>query len=172
MMKFFLEDERATLAFGQALAHCYIQEAANNMDLPPLMMQGALGSGKTTLVRGFVNALPGADQAEVSSPSFNIFNLYPTTPETAHFDIYRLEGAYPGDELFDFLDDTGVITIIEWFQYLDKAYQPQNALTLIWQAAPQSGRIVNLNATGQDALAFLDRYKEGLEQFSEGLRRG
>jgi tRNA threonylcarbamoyladenosine biosynthesis protein TsaE len=164
MTKLHLSDERATLALGQALARCYNEEFEAGRPLPPLLMQGELGSGKTTLVRGLVEALPGAQNAEVSSPSFNIFNIYPTRPETAHFDIYRLEGAYPGDELFDFLDDTGVLTIIEWFQYLDKAYRPSFALLLNWQAAPQSGRILEITAQGAEAEDFLDRYNDCLEQ--------
>ena len=35
-----------------------------------LLLQGDLGSGKTTLTRSLVAALPGGDQAEISSPSF------------------------------------------------------------------------------------------------------
>jgi len=70
--------------------------------LVPLLLSGALGAGKTTLVRGLVSALPGAELAEVSSPSFNIVNIYPTTPQVAHFDLYRVVGSAP-EELLDSL---------------------------------------------------------------------
>lgn len=44
-----------------------------------LLLRGPLGSGKTTLTSALVQALPGGDAAEVSSPSFTLCNHYPTT---------------------------------------------------------------------------------------------
>ncbi len=67
-----------------------------------LLMYGNLGAGKTTMVRGLAASLPGGEQAEVASPSFNIYNLYPTRPEIAHVDLYRLEEMGSDDDLLDF----------------------------------------------------------------------
>ena len=69
-------------------------------------MEGELGAGKTTLVRGLVEALPGGQDAEVASPSFNLVNLYPTQPETAHVDLYRCEGAPLDDSCWKCLQKT------------------------------------------------------------------
>ncbi|MBQ2475644.1 MAG: tRNA (adenosine(37)-N6)-threonylcarbamoyltransferase complex ATPase subunit type 1 TsaE, partial [Desulfovibrio sp.] len=49
-----------------------------------LLLQGELGSGKTTLAASFVKALPGGEDAEVSSPSFTLCNVYPTRPQVFH----------------------------------------------------------------------------------------
>ena len=40
--------------------------------LRALYLRGTLGSGKTTLTRGLVAALPGGESAEVASPSFTL----------------------------------------------------------------------------------------------------
>ena len=139
-----LPDVEATVALGRALASLM----AAMVPPPALLLQGELGSGKTTLVRGFVESLPGADKAEVSSPSFNIYNLYPTTPPVAHFDLYRLEGMPPDDALFECLDAPETITIVEWIQYLDRKNWPSEAIFLEWTPSG-TGRSVALHAMGK-----------------------
>lgn len=145
-LELHLADAYATLELGRTLAKS-IAELENP---PALLLQGDLGSGKTTLVRGLVESLPGADQAEVSSPSFNIFNLYPTTPPVAHFDLYRLEGMPPDDALFEHLDEPNTLTVVEWIQFLDKDQWPDKALFLKWRPS-ETGRKITLHAMGKAA---------------------
>jgi len=145
-VKIHLKDADETLALGLSLA----KKMAKVSFLPALLLQGDLGSGKTTLVRGLVESLPGAEQAEVSSPSFNIFNLYPTTPPVAHFDLYRLEGMPPDDALYESLEDSGTLTVVEWIQFLDRAEWPDNAIYLEWTPS-ESGRDLTLHAIGEMA---------------------
>jgi tRNA threonylcarbamoyladenosine biosynthesis protein TsaE len=146
-----LTDSDATVALGRSLA-----SILSRMDAPPaLLLQGDLGSGKTTLVRGLVESLPGAESAEVSSPSFNICNLYPTTPEVAHFDLYRLEGMPPDDALFDSLEDPDTITIVEWIQFLPREMWPEQALFLEWTPS-DTGRSLVLHAMGGAARGVID----------------
>lgn len=146
-----LTDSDATVALGRALASLLAQTPAP----PALLLQGELGSGKTTLVRGFVESLPGAEMAEVSSPSFNIYNLYPTTPRVAHFDLYRLEGMPPDDALFDCLEDPHTVTVVEWIQYLPRELWPADALFLEWTPA-DTGRSLVLHAMGGTAQGIID----------------
>lgn len=146
-----LPDSDATVDLGRALA-----SILSRMDAPPaLLLQGDLGSGKTTLVRGFVESLPGAEAAEVSSPSFNICNLYPTSPGVAHFDLYRLEGMPPDDTLFDSFEDPDTITIVEWIQFLPREMWPDNALFLEWTPS-DTGRSLVLHAMGGAARDVVD----------------
>lgn len=142
-----LPDSTATESLGRELA----KRLAATSSPPALLLQGDLGSGKTTLVRGLVEALPGADQAEVSSPSFNIFNLYPTTPPVAHFDLYRLEGMPPDDALFECFDNPHMLTIVEWIQFLDRDEWPNNAVHMLWTPS-ETGRNLTIHATGETAL--------------------
>lgn len=60
--------------------------------LPPeavLTLEGDLGAGKTTFVKGLAKAW--SIQESVTSPTFNIYNLYQGDRQLAHMDAYRLE---------------------------------------------------------------------------------
>ena len=148
-----------TLRLGRTLARVLAAEAGART----LLLTGGLGAGKTTLVRGLVEALPGGDAAEVSSPSFNICNMYPTRPETAHYDLYRLEQA-PGaalavadDALLDLLETEGprrALVIVEWAERLPADVLPPDRLELTWLPAAH-GRLITAIARGEAAQRVL-----------------
>jgi tRNA threonylcarbamoyladenosine biosynthesis protein TsaE len=119
---FRLPDGEATMLAGRLLA----ERLPETGPYPPIMLRGDLGAGKTTFVRGLAGALPGGENAEVSSPSFNIVNYYPTEPEVAHFDLYRLERAAPEDELLESLECENRLTVVEWVQYLHAQHWPED----------------------------------------------
>jgi tRNA threonylcarbamoyladenosine biosynthesis protein TsaE len=109
-----LPDEEATEFLGGRIAG-----SLRPGDL--LLLEGPLGAGKTTLVRGLVRGL-GGDPAEVCSPTFVLLETYAVAAgpieRVHHADLYRLRGreSAPIEEvgLGDALaDDTGV-TAIEW----------------------------------------------------------
>lgn len=54
-----------------------------------LTLEGDLGAGKTTFVKGLASAW--SIQESVTSPTFNIYNLYQGDRQLAHMDAYRLE---------------------------------------------------------------------------------
>ncbi len=54
-----------------------------------LTLEGDLGAGKTTFVKGL--AQYWSIQEAVTSPTFNIYNIYQGTRQLAHMDAYRLE---------------------------------------------------------------------------------
>ena len=100
-----LGDEAATLAAGAALAG---QLQAGDV----VTMTGDLGAGKTTLVRGLLQAL--GHEGEVPSPSFAIVQPYEDIdPPVWHADLYRLNDRSELAELgLDSLGDG--ILIVEW----------------------------------------------------------
>ena len=93
-----------------------------------LLLYGELGAGKTTLARMLVEALPGGCDAEISSPSFTICNIYCTAPQVHHFDLYRLDSSYSGEELEESLDSAAVLTIIEWPERLATHALPRDGI--------------------------------------------
>lgn len=155
-----LADTEATLEFGRVLAEGLSAEPGF-----AILLEGDLGAGKTTLVRGLVSALPGGGEAEVSSPSFTICNLYPTRPEVAHFDLYRQEGAAPDDQYCESLESPSTLVVVEWAQYLASRDLPENVLRLTWQPA-EAGRLVKLEAVGRAAENYLHGISGKLRRFA------
>jgi tRNA threonylcarbamoyladenosine biosynthesis protein TsaE len=80
-----------------------------------VLVEGELGAGKTTLVRGACQAL--GVKATVTSPTFTIGQRYQAPVPVAHVDLFRLPGL-AGEEpdlLADYLrPDT--IAFVEWPQ--------------------------------------------------------
>lgn len=79
-----------------------------------LLLEGELGSGKTTFVKGLAEGL-GVPEA-VTSPSFVVGNLYRGTQlKLAHLDMYRL-GDLAAEDPATYADFTGpdTVTVIEW----------------------------------------------------------
>lgn len=79
---FALPDEAATVALGAVLAG---RLAPGDV----IHLEGELGAGKTTLVRGLIQSLlPGT---RVRSPTYTLVEPYPTPAfEILHLDLYRL----------------------------------------------------------------------------------
>lgn len=102
-----LADETATLAFGAQLAR----------ELTPgltLYLEGDLGAGKTTLVRGLLRAL--GHTGRVKSPTYTLAETYSLPAfELYHFDLYRMHDPREWlDAGFRDVADGRVVSLIEW----------------------------------------------------------
>jgi tRNA threonylcarbamoyladenosine biosynthesis protein TsaE len=100
-------DPTETEALGAELA-------AGLRDGDVVLVQGELGSGKTTLVRGAARALGVLDA--VTSPTFSIGHRYRAERLTvSHLDLYRL-GALEHEDpaLLDDYLGPGRIAFVEW----------------------------------------------------------
>jgi tRNA threonylcarbamoyladenosine biosynthesis protein TsaE len=104
-----LPDAEATERAGSALARCPELRA-----LQQLHLQGELGAGKTTLVRGLLRGL--GHSGSVRSPTYTLLEPYEFPGlSVLHFDLYRL--ADP-DEL-EYLgvreqSGEGSLWLVEW----------------------------------------------------------
>lgn len=137
-----------SLADAEKLGEILAQALAEN-DYPPLLLNGEPGCGKTALTGMICSHFPGAEAAEVSSPSFTICNIYPTLPPLMHCDLYRCKEEIP-EEALDFIDDKAGQIIIEWPQYLEK--KPVEFLEIVFGLA-NGVRELDFRAVGENAQA-------------------
>ena len=131
-----LRDEAATAALGAAIARGLRAGDA-------VLLEGELGSGKTTLARAVLRALGVAEY--VPSPSFTLVQAYETPGLTVrHFDLYRVNAANELNELGleDALAEGAVL--IEWPERA-RARMPVNALEVQLSASGETTREAKLS---------------------------
>jgi tRNA threonylcarbamoyladenosine biosynthesis protein TsaE len=144
-----LDDEKATFALAQRLA----------AQLKPGMviyLHGDLGAGKTTLVRGVLNALDY--KGRVKSPTYTLVEPYHIAGlDLRHFDLYRLQDEEEWDSS-GFRDefDGHNIFFIEWPEHA-QGLLPQADVRIVFEILPQ-GRNVEIRGhtpTGRECVEQL-----------------
>ena len=111
--EFTTESGAETIAVGQRLVELL---------KPPqlLILRGDLGTGKTTLVKGIVQALGAAEPDEVTSPTFTLIHEFDGSRhghavKLYHLDVYRLEGERQLESLgLDELLTPDALVLVEW----------------------------------------------------------
>ena len=123
-IKWLLPDLEATAAAGAKLSKT----------LEPgciLLMEGELGSGKTTLCKNICASL-GVPMNLVTSPTYTMVNMYSYDQGVIHhLDLYRLEDQTELED-FDFEDLIAVdgITLVEWPKLLRPLIDTQRVLNI------------------------------------------
>lgn len=113
MFEFTTQSGADTIAVGRKLAELLE---------PPqlLLLEGDLGTGKTTLVKGIAQALDAAEPDEVTSPTFTLIHEYDGTRKGKpvklyHLDVYRLESERQLETLgLDDLLTPDALVLVEW----------------------------------------------------------
>ena len=121
-----------------------------------ILLNGDLGAGKTTFVKGFAKAL-GVKEA-VTSPTFTLLKTYETKDFViVHVDAYRLDGD-TFDELEDYINEENVI-FIEWSSCLASQEFIENHLSIDIKYLSKNQRNYILSAKGE-------RYETLLKEIS------
>ena len=145
-----------TAALGARLAQTRPADAAA---WAVVYLQGELGSGKTTLARGFLQAL--GVTGPVRSPTYTLVELYPAAGTIfVHADLYRLRDAAELESLgLREWAAPGHLWLVEWPEKGAGRLPPADlALAL---SAGSSGRDVELSAPGSLGQAWLARLQAG-----------
>ena len=87
-------------------------------------MSGALGSGKTHLIKGIAAGAGTTDSRSVNSPTFVIVNQYEGRFDIYHIDAYRLNSAAEFEMLgFDDYCYSRSVVMIEWADKVESSLE-------------------------------------------------
>lgn len=124
-------------------------------------LNGEIGTGKTTLIKGIASAL-GLISDNILSPYFNILFEYKRDSDVVlrHFDFMRLKSS---SELFDLnideiLDGEGLV-IMEWGSKFPEVI-PDNALIINIEDISPSERLIQMNCRNN---TIIERINEVLK---------
>jgi tRNA threonylcarbamoyladenosine biosynthesis protein TsaE len=169
MIVLTLADDTATRKLGTTLGRAASQMPQGS--LPPstvLLLEGDLGSGKTTLVQG-IGAGLGITEP-ISSPTFILLNEYTEGRiPLYHLDLYRLQSSEV-DELhlesyWDGIEFPLGMVAIEWSERL--RYLPASYLKIQLTSPDTSGRQAVMTAIGEPAQALLVALSKSLKLDSD-----
>jgi tRNA threonylcarbamoyladenosine biosynthesis protein TsaE len=115
--RFISNSSRETIAIGGEIARLLPSHIL-------LFLRGDLGAGKTTLVKGIVQALDAAEPDEVTSPTFTLVHEYDGHRRAGskfqdlklyHIDLYRIEDERQLETIgFDEIATEDAILLVEW----------------------------------------------------------
>ena len=110
-------------------------------------LEGDLGSGKTTLIKGIAKGLHIAPE-KVNSPTFVLMNAYHGRLPLYHFDLYRLEAIHEISSIGyeEFLYGDGV-AVIEWAERLGQL-TPKEYLRIELAHKGENQRLIKIFPAG------------------------
>ena len=112
-----LDKPESTMSLGSTLTKKF-------PDLSILLLNGPLGAGKTTLVKGIAKSLK--IQEPITSPTFPLSQHYPSgSPPLIHIDLYRINDPNVANEFFLQEEEEskamGALMVVEWPERLSLA---------------------------------------------------
>jgi tRNA threonylcarbamoyladenosine biosynthesis protein TsaE len=108
-----------------------------------VLVQGELGSGKTTFVRGAAHAL--GVEGPVTSPTYTIGHRYRGRVDVSHLDLYRFEGMSHAEwgDLEEYFEDA--VVFVEWPQ-AGAGFLPAEKARVSLQHAGEMRRLIVLES--------------------------
>ena len=112
-----------------------------------IALDGDLGAGKTTFIKGLALGLGIKNQEEVKSPTFVILHVYETKIPIYHFDLYRLdeEKDFRAIGLDEFVYDPNVIVCVEW-AHKAKSWLPPSTHQVRIEIKGKNARQITINS--------------------------
>lgn len=137
----FLKNENETQNFGAQLAQTIKAPCI-------LFLEGDLGSGKTTFVKGFLRGL--GYLGSVKSPTYTLVEEYEFPSEFVyHFDLYRISNAEELEfmGIREYLKDNAIV-LIEWPER-GQGILPESDISLRFEIAKENenkGRLLTITS--------------------------
>ena len=123
-----------------------------------ICLDGELGVGKTLFVRALARTL-GVER-DVTSPTFNLMNIYEAACPIVHFDLYRITSEEELEDIgfYEYAEATEGIVLIEWAEKFPDA-MPADHLSVRIEALNDEERQFTFVAKGKKSRALLEELK-------------
>ena len=123
-----------------------------------ICLDGELGVGKTLFVRALARTL--GVESDVTSPTFNLMNIYEAACPIVHFDLYRIASEEELEDIgfFEYAEATEGIVLIEWAEKFPDA-MPADHLSVRIDALDAEKRKFTFIAAGEKSEALLEELK-------------
>ena len=123
-----------------------------------ICLDGELGVGKTLFVRALARTL--GVESDVTSPPFNLMNIYEAACPIVHFDLYRITSEEELEDIgfYEYAEATEGIVLIEWAEKFPDA-MPADHLSVRIEALNDEERQFTFVAKGKKSRALLEELK-------------
>ena len=123
-----------------------------------ICLDGELGVGKTLFVRALARTL--GVESDVTSPTFNLMNIYEAACPIVHFDLYRITSEEELEDIgfYEYAEATEGIVLIEWAEKFPDA-MPADHLSVRIEALNDEERQFTFVAKGKKSRALLEELK-------------
>ena len=123
-----------------------------------ICLDGELGVGKTLFVRALARTL--GVESDVTSPTFNLMNIYEAACPIVHFDLYRITSEEELEDIgfFEYAEATEGIVLIEWAEKFPNA-MPADHLSVRIEVLNDEARQFTFAAKGKKSRALLEELK-------------
>jgi tRNA threonylcarbamoyladenosine biosynthesis protein TsaE len=137
-----------------------------------VLLEGALGAGKTAFVRGMVQELAGSKDIRVQSPTFSIAHAYETSPVVQHMDLYRLSSAAEAQDLGldEMLSEENAFSCVEWPENAPDLFSDVPSHRLLFSSNASRNRRIHFVLSGSLDMD-VDSISEQLQNAARGTRK-
>ncbi len=128
-----------------------------------LCLEGDLGAGKTLFVQALAATL--GVESEVTSPTFNLMNIYEGICPILHFDLYRLETEEQLEDIgfFEYTEDPEGIVVIEWADKFPDALPEEYVTVRLERTENPDERCILFSCIGERNEEFLKELEESCQ---------
>jgi len=126
-----------------------------------ICLEGVLGAGKTLFVQSMARTL--GVQGEVTSPTFNLMNIYEGFCPIVHFDLYRLNTEEELEDIgfYEYTDFPEGIVFIEWAEKFPESL-PDDYVKIEIERVKEARnmRRINFSCVGEEHEEFIQELEE------------
>jgi tRNA threonylcarbamoyladenosine biosynthesis protein TsaE len=122
-------------------------------------LKGDLAAGKTSFVQGLAQGLGTNPSCYVTSPTYNIIQIYPGKMTLVHADLYRISDI---DELeltgfAEIIEQKNTVLAVEWPEKIENDFNFD--LIIEFEILKDNQRKINLISCGREGLLLLEKLK-------------